>query len=148
MLTFLNSDGSTIDEPLTNDYTGTTITVNMKLKNTGTSTLNGIYFYLEPPTSTQSVENLISYKSETEMLSYILAQGEAGYGISIDVEGLGTYVPFTNEAGSSVANGIPMILNGGSLDPEEEVTISIQYVIDSVLTAEDIGVQLIAGYTA
>lgn len=137
MIQFLETTGATVTEPYPMEHSGSLVTVSMKVKNISTTTtLENLGFYLKTVTSM----DFQSLKDPGEQLAFILSKGDSGYGITID-SGEGA-VRFTSTVGSSYDNRITLS-DDGTLEPGDECEITITYDLDSAITAEAIGIDLV-----
>lgn len=137
MIQFLATDGSPLTEPYAAaPYLGTQIVMEFKVKNVGSTDLENLGFYLEVVTSM----DFQSTKDNGEQLAWFLAQGDLGYGITID-SGEGA-TRFTSSVGASYDSRIELG-DGGALAVGEEVTVTVTYDADAILTAEAIGFDLL-----
>ena len=137
MIQFLTTGGSPLTEPYeATPYLGTQIIMEFKVKNIGSTDLENLGFYLEIVTSMDFQSN----KDNGEQLAWFLAQGDLGYGITID-SGNGP-TRFTSNVGTSYDSRIELV-NGGSLAAGVEVTLTVTYDADAILTAEAIGFDLL-----
>lgn len=136
MIQFLASDGSPLTEPYEATYSGTLVTIEFKVKNVGSTIMENLGFYLQPVTTM----DFQSTKDNGEQLAWFLAQGDLDKGITID-SGEGA-TRFTSSVGASLESRIELG-DGGTLNPGDEVSVTLTYEADTIITAEALGFDLL-----